>query len=100
MALTTWPSQRSDGRMVPAAVATTARQPRRTPSSAANGMAKRMATGKTHYLARDRRPDASLDRQPRADRHGVDRPRPFHHQPHHATPPAINLHAFEGGVVV
>ena len=39
MALTTRPSQRSDGRMVPAAVATTARQPRRTPSSAANGMA-------------------------------------------------------------
>ena len=39
MALSTRPSQRSDGRTVPAAVATTARQPRRTPSSAANGMA-------------------------------------------------------------
>jgi hypothetical protein len=39
MALTTRPSQRSDGRMLPAAEVTIARQPRRTPSSAANGMA-------------------------------------------------------------
>src|ERR1019366_1988310 len=50
MALATRPSQRSDGRMVPAAVATTARQPRRTPSSAAKGMAS-VATGKTHQPA-------------------------------------------------
>ena len=40
MALMTRPSQRSDGRMASAALLTTARQPRRTPSSAANGMAK------------------------------------------------------------
>ena len=39
MALTTRPSQPSLGRTAPAAVETTARQPRRTPSSAANGMA-------------------------------------------------------------
>ncbi len=39
MALTTRPSQRSDGRTMPAVEATTARQPCRTPSSAANGMA-------------------------------------------------------------
>ncbi len=39
MALSTRPSQPSEGRTVPAAVATSARQPRRTPSSAANGMA-------------------------------------------------------------
>ena len=40
MALMTRPSQRSDGRTLPAAVATSARQPRRTPSSAAKGIAK------------------------------------------------------------
>jgi hypothetical protein len=39
MALSTRPSQCSDGRTLPAAVDTTARQPRRNPSSAAKGMA-------------------------------------------------------------
>ena len=58
---------------------------------------QRMATGKTHHLARDRRPDAGLDRQPRADRHGVDRPRHLHHQPAHADHAAIDLHAVEVG---
>ena len=39
MALTTRPSQPSHGRIAPAAVETTALQPRRTPSRAANGIA-------------------------------------------------------------
>ena len=38
MALTTRPSQPCDGRTAAAAAVTTARQPRRTPSSAANGI--------------------------------------------------------------
>ena len=38
MALTTRPSQPADGRTAAATEVTTARQPRRTPSSAANGI--------------------------------------------------------------
>ena len=56
---------------------------------------QRMAAMKAHYLAGDRRPDAGLDRQPRADRHGVDRAGNFHHQPAHADHAAIDLRAVE-----
>ena len=38
MALTTRPSQAGDGRTAPRTADTTARQPRRTPSSGANGI--------------------------------------------------------------
>ena len=43
MALTTRPSQRADGRTAAGTEVTTARQPRRTPSSAANGISKALA---------------------------------------------------------
>jgi hypothetical protein len=43
MALTTRPSHPSEGRTAPATELTIARQPRRTPSSAANGISKALA---------------------------------------------------------
>ena len=55
MALTTRPSQAGDGRTAPAIALTTARQPRRTPSSAANGISRACAPEKpttSHGIAR------------------------------------------------
>jgi len=46
MALTTRPSQAGDGRTAAATAVTTARQPRRTPSSAANGIKSALAPEK------------------------------------------------------
>ena len=83
--------------MVPAAVATTARQPRRTPSSAANGMASAWPPGKPTTSQGMAGPTAGLERQPRADRHGVDRPGDLDHQPAHADHAAVDLHAVEVG---
>ena len=68
MALSTRPSQRSDGRTAPAEVDTTARQPRRTPSSAANGMANACLPAKpttSHGIARP--PSLSMVRRAPTD---------------------------------
>ena len=46
MALITRPSQRTEGRTAPATEETTALQPRRTPSSAANGISSAWAPSK------------------------------------------------------
>ncbi len=55
IALTTRPSQPGEGRTAPATELTTARQPRRTPSSAANGISSAFGPEKpttSHGMAR------------------------------------------------
>jgi hypothetical protein len=91
MALSTRPSQPCDGRTEPATEVTIARQPRRTPSSAPNGITK------ADHLTGDRAVIAGLDQQPRPDRHGVDRSRDLDHQPAHPDHPAVNLDPVELG---
>ena len=95
MALTTRPSQAGDGRTWLAAVAITARQPRRTPSSAANGISTALLPEKPIDLGGDEAVAAGLDHDPRADRHGMDRPRDLDHQPAHADHTAIDLDAVD-----
>ena len=97
MALTTRPSQAGDGRTAPAIALTTARQPRRTPSSAANGISRACAPRKANHLARNRAGSAGLDHHPGADRHGMDRARHFHHQPAHPDHAAVDLDPVELG---
>ena len=79
---------------------TTARQPRRTPSSAAKGMASAWPPWKpttSQGMARPRLRLARLDGEPGADRHGVDRPCHLDHQPAHADDAAIDFDAVEVG---
>ena len=74
---------------------TTARQPRRTPSSGANGISSAFAPEKpttSHGMAV---PWPGLDQHARADRHGMDRPGDLDHQAAHADDAAIDLDAVE-----
>ena len=98
MALTTRPSQPCDGRTAPGAADTTARQPRRTPSSGANGISSALRAGKADHLAGDRRGRApvSID-DARADRHRVERTRDLDHQAAHADDAAVDLDAVQFG---
>ena len=96
IALTTRPSQPADGRTAPATEVTTARQPRRTPSSGANGISSAFAPEKPTTSQGYARP-AGLDDDPRADRHGVDRPRDLDHQAAHADDAAVDLDPVEFG---
>jgi hypothetical protein len=78
--------------MAPAAVVTTARQPRRTPSSAANGIASAWPPEKpttSHGIFRR----SGLDGQARADRHRVNRSSDLHHQSTHRDNAAVSLDA-------
>ena len=52
IALTTRPSQPADGRTWPAALAITARQPRRTPSRLPNGISTAFAPAEADHLGR------------------------------------------------
>ena len=56
-----------------------------------------MAAVKADHLAGDAGVTPVSMRQPRADRHGVDRPRHLHHQPAHAGDAAVDLDAVEIG---
>ena len=96
MALTTRPSQRDVGRTAPGVAVTMARQPRRTPSSAANGISSALAPEKP-TTSHGNGACAGLDRDPRADRHGEQRPGDLHHQSAHADHAAKYLDAVEFG---
>ena len=95
MALTTRPSQPSDGRTAGhhardhrAAAAPHALQRRKRHQ-------QRMGAGKSHHLARNGAAAAGLDRHPGADRHGVDRPGHLNHEAAHADHPAVDLDSVE-----
>ncbi len=60
MALTTRPSQPDEGRTAGATEVTTARQPRRTPSSAANGISSALAPENPTTSQGIMRPPASI----------------------------------------
>ena len=73
-----------------------ARQPRRTPSSAANGISNALAPEKP--TTSQGMPRATgLDQDSGADRHGKQRPRDFHHQTAHPDHAAKDLDAVEFG---
>ena len=70
-------------------------QPRRTPSSAPNGISSAWAPAKPTTSQGIGLPlPVSID-HPRPDRHGVDRPGHLDHQPAHADNPAVDLDPVE-----
>ena len=71
-------------------VATTALQPRRTPSSGPNGISSALAP-ENPTTSQGIDPVLGLDRHPSADRHGMDRPGDLHHQAAHADDPAVDF---------
>ena len=95
MALTTRPSQPSEGR--------TAAGDRRDDGAAAAPHAferaerhqERIVAGKADDLAGDRAAGRGLDQHLGADRHGVDRSRDLDHQAAHADHPAVDLDAVQ-----
>ena len=91
MALTTRPSQACDGRTAARTADTTARQPRRTPSSGANGISSALPPEKPTTSQGIGLALAGLDDDAGADRHGVQRPGHLDHQAAHADHPAVNL---------
>ena len=54
-----------------------------------------VGAGKAHHLARNIGPLPGLDRDARADRHGVDRPGDLHHQAAHPDHAAVDLDRVE-----
>ena len=95
IALMTRPSHNGDGRTWLAALAMTARQPRRTPSRPANGITTALLPEKPMTSARDEAVAAGLDHDAGADRHRVDRAGDLDHQPAHADHAAIDIDAVD-----
>ncbi len=81
----------------PAALAITARQPRRTPSRLPNGISTALAPAKPITSQGMIAVRAGLDHDPRADRHRVDRSGDLDHQAAHAHNAAINVDGIEVG---
>ena len=78
-----------------AALAITARQPRRTPSSPANGITTALFPEKPITSQGMKRSAAGLDHDAGADRHRVDGTRDLDHQAAHADHPAIDIDAID-----
>ncbi len=58
---------------------------------------QRMGAGKADHLAGNAAAGAALDVEPRADRHGLDRPGHLDHQPAHADDAAVDFDAVDIG---
>jgi hypothetical protein len=97
IALTTRPSHPADGRTAAATAVTTARHPRRTPSSGANGISRACAPENPNHLARDGATVAGLDNHARTHRHGVDRARDLDQEAAHPHDSAVDLDRVELG---
>jgi len=91
LALTTRPSQPSEGRT--AAVVAVATPPH--PFERAERHEEGVGAGETDYLAGDVGRGAGLDHHAGTDRHGVDRPSQLDHQAAHADDAALDLDAVE-----
>ena len=89
------PSQPAEGRTAPATEVTSARQPRRTPSSGANGISERVKAGKADDLAGDvfSRGVSMTTRAPTDI--ACRRPGGLDHQAAHADDTAVDLDAVE-----
>ena len=91
MALSTRPSQRSDGRTALAELLTARAAAAPHTLKRAVGHGQSQSAGKADHLTRNTGAVAAVQRQARADRHGVNGPGDLDHQPAHADDPAINL---------